>query len=536
MSEAVAGLGMTTAGTGVAAGWRPVAAAALGSLFEWYDFYIYLLLAPVLAGQFFPLGSETAALLAVFATYLSGLLTRPLGALLFGPLADRHGRRAAFLLSLLISGLATLLLGLLPGFASIGWAAPMLLLLLRALQGISLGGGQGAAIAYVAEQAPQAQRGQATGWLQAAGSLGLLLALLVLTISRAAFTPVEFAELGWRLPFLGGVLLLGLFAITRLRMNESGVFQRLQAEGRNADAPLRESLFRYPNSRLVLLVLLGATAGPAVVWYAGHIYALNFLIETLKLDTGIAYGLVGAALLLAAPGYVLFGWLSDRIGRLRIIMAGCLLAAVGYFPLFNALSHAAHPALADFQRRIPIAIAADCGTAFPMLAGPERNACDQARDFLLRAGLSFHSQPALPGHAFTLRIGARELHSFDPPRLLAVMRDSGYPVTADPAQVNYPLSLLWLTLLALLGVMVLAPLAAFLAEAFPARLRVSSLSLPLQLGFGGFGGLLLLLAPAMVTASGNVFMGLWYPIAIAVMSLVVGSLFLRDKLDRDLHA
>lgn len=527
---------MTAAGTGVAAGWRPVAIAALGSLFEWYDFYVYLLLAPVLAGHFFPLGSETAALLAVFATYLSGLLSRPLGALLFGLLADRRGRRSAFLLSLLVSGLATLFLGLLPGFASIGWAAPLLLLALRALQGISLGGGQGAAIAYVAEQALQAQRGQATGWLQAAGSLGLLLALVVLSVSRAVFSPAEFADLGWRLPFLGGALLLALFAVTRLRMSESTVFQRLQAEGRNADAPLRESLFRYPNSRLVLLVLLGATAGPAVVWYTGHIYTLTFLTETLKLDTGTAYGLVGAALLLAAPGYLLFGWLSDRIGRLRIIMAGCLLAAVSYFPLFNALSQAAHPALADFQQRTPIAIAADCGASFSGLAGTERNTCDQVRDFLLRAGLSFHSQPALPGHAFTLRIGTRELHSFDPPRLQAALRDGGYPTAADSARVNYPLSLLWLTLLTLLASMVFAPLGAFLAEAFPARLRVSSLSMPLQLGFSGFGSLLLLLAPAMVAASGNIFMGLWYPIAIAVMSLVVGSLFLRDKLDRDLHA
>lgn len=536
MSEAVAGMGLPTAGTAPAAGRRFVVVAALSTLFEWYDFYVYVVLATMVVAHLFPTGSDTTALLAAFAIYAVGFLARPAGAVLFGRLADRQGRKLSFTAALLLIGVSSLMVGLLPEYSSIGWLAPVLLLLLRGLQGLGFGGGYGGGASFIAEHALARGRGQATGWLQAAGSIGFMLALLVLALCRHLLGQETFAAWGWRIPFLFSALVLPLYAYARWQLDETPVFLRMQAEGRRSDAPWRESFFSYPNNRQVILALLGATAGPAVIWYTGHFYALSFLTSILKLDQLAAYMLLGAALLICAPGFVFFGWLSDRIGRLKIIMAGCLLAAITYFPLFSALGHAVNPALAGYQERTPIGIAAaECSFRL-VLPGSELSACDQARDFLIKAGLTFHTVAPVSGVPLVVRIGTSEIQGFDPPKLHAALRDTGYPLRADPAQINYPLALLILVLLLLYVGMVFGPLTALLVEMFPARIRTTSLSLPFQLGHGWFGSLLPPLATAMVAATGNVFMGLWYPIAIAVMSLVVGSLFLRDKLGRDLHA
>src|ERR1700680_1903627 len=369
---------------------RVIFASSLGTVFEWYDFYLYATLAPFFAALFFPKGNDTAALLSAFATYAAGFLVRPFGALVFGRIGDLVGRKYTFLVTIVVMGSATFAVGLLPTFQSIGWGAPVLLVSLRLLQGLALGGEYGGAATYVAEHAPQNQRGYDTSWIQTTATLGFFLALLVIYLCRFTgwMEPKDFAEWGWRVPFLVSLVLLIFSVYIRLKLNESPVFQRMKAEGKGSKAPLRDSFLKYPNNKYVLLALLGATAGQGVVWYTGQFYALFFLTITLKLDYVSAYSLIGISLLIGTPFFIFFGWLSDKIGRLKIILAGCLIAAVTYFPLFKALTHYVNPALETFQTANPITVAAkDC--QFHIFVGPwsKFSECDKAKDFLTKSGL-----------------------------------------------------------------------------------------------------------------------------------------------------
>ena len=522
---------------------RVIFASSLGTVFEWYDFYLYATLAPFFAALFFPKGNDTAALLSAFATYAAGFLVRPFGALVFGRIGDLVGRKYTFLVTIVIMGFSTFAVGLLPTYESIGWAAPVLLVSLRLLQGLALGGEYGGAATYVAEHAPQNQRGYDTSWIQTTATLGFFLALAVIGICRfsGVMEAKDFASWGWRIPFLVSLILLIFSVYIRLKLNESPVFQRMKAEGKGSKSPLRDSFLIYPNNKYVLLALLGATAGQGVVWYTGQFYALFFLTITLKMDGLTAYTMIGLALLIGTPFFIVFGALSDKIGRLKIILFGCLIAAVTYFPLFKALTHYVNPALEAFQVANPMSVAAapqNC--EFHIFVGPWStfSECDKAKDFLTRAGLSFTSTALPPGATDTVitKIGNTELRGFDEKKFAEALKAAGYPSSADKSKINYPMTMLILVIMMIYVTLVYGPIAAFLVELFPTRIRYTSMSLPYHIGNGWFGGMLPLLATAMVAASGDIYFGLWYPIVVAVMTFVVGLLFLRDHKDRDIES
>ena len=520
---------------------RVIFASSLGTVFEWYDFYLYATLAPFFAALFFPSGNDTAALLSAFATYAAGFLVRPFGALVFGRIGDLVGRKYTFLVTIVVMGFSTFAVGLLPTFQTIGWGAPVLLVSLRLLQGLALGGEYGGAATYVAEHAPQHQRGYDTAWIQTTATLGFFLSLAVIYMCRFTgwIAPADFAQWGWRIPFLVSLILLIFSIYIRLKLNESPVFQRMKAEGKGSKAPLRDSFLRYPNNKYVLLALLGATAGQGVVWYTGQFYALFFLIITLKLDGATTYTLIAISLLIGTPFFIVFGALSDKIGRLKIILAGCLIAAVTYFPLFKALTHYVNPALESFQSANPISVAAkDC--QFHIFVGPwsKFSDCDKTKDFLTKAGLSFTSTdlPASTSDNVITKIGNTELNGWNEKKYTDALASLSYPKSADKSKVNYPMTLLILVIMMIYVTMVYGPIAAFLVELFPTRIRYTSMSLPYHIGNGWFGGMLPLLATAMVAASGDIYYGLWYPIVVAIMTVVVGVLFLRDNKDRDLEA
>jgi MFS family permease len=509
---------------------RVIFASSLGTVFEWYDFYLYATLAPFFAALFFPPGNDTAALLSAFATYAAGFLVRPFGAIIFGRIGDLVGRKYTFLVTIVVMGGATFAVGLLPTFETIGWLAPVLLVSLRLLQGLALGGEYGGAATYVAEHARPNERGYATSFIQTTATLGFFLALLVIGSARFYIDGKTFADWGWRIPFLVSLILLVFSVYIRLRLNESPVFQRMKAEGKGSKAPLTESFLRYPNNKYVLLALLGATAGQGVVWYTGQFYALFFLTITLKLDYLTAYALIGLSLIIGTPFFLVFGWLSDRIGRLKIILAGCAIAAVAYFPLFGALTHYANPALETFQQKNPITVSADQSTChFHIFVGPWStfSECDRAQDFLTKAGLSFKSVDA-PGKPVSVEIGATKVEGWDSAKWTTALAAAGYPKTADHAQINYFMVELILVIMVIFVTMVYGPIAAFLVEMFPTKIRYTSMSLPYHIGNGWFGGMLPLLATAVVAATGDIYAGLWYPIGVAVMTLIVGLLFLRD--------
>jgi MFS family permease len=509
---------------------RVILASSLGTMFEWYDFYLYATLAPFFADLFFPRGNDTAALLSAFATYAAGFLVRPFGALVFGRVGDMVGRKYTFLVTIVCMGAATFAVGLLPTYASIGWLAPTLLVTLRLIQGLALGGEYGGAATYVAEHAPEHRRGANTSWIQTTATLGFFLALVVILGCRTAMSAEAFAEWGWRLPFALSALLLVFSVYIRLRLEESPVFLRIKQEGRTSAAPLTESFARWGNARIVLLSLFGATAGQGVVWYTGQFYALFFLTIILKLDFQYAYLLIAGSLLVGTPLFIFFGWLSDRIGRLRIIMVGCLLAALTYIPLFRGLTHYVNPALEAAQAQTSITVVArDC--SFHLFVGPWStfSECDRARDHLTKSGVSFNSTEAAADEPDVVTtIGTTVLTGFDASAYGAALRDAAFPARADPAQVNWVMAELILIVMVLYVTMVYGPIAAFLVELFPARIRYTSMSLPYHIGNGWFGGMLPLLATAIVAATGNIYAGLWYPIGVAVMSLVVGTVFLRD--------
>jgi MFS family permease len=520
---------------------RVIFASSLGTVFEWYDFYLYATLAPFFANLFFPPGNATAALLSAFVAYAAGFLVRPFGALVFGRLGDLVGRKYTFLITILFMGGSTFLVGCLPTFAAVGWLAPGLMLLLRLVQGLALGGEYGGAATYVAEHAPKDGRGYATSWIQTTATLGFFLSLGIIALCRTQMPAATFADWGWRVPFLVSLVLLVFSVYIRLRLNESPLFQKMKAEGKGSSQPLTDSFFRYPNNRYVLLALLGATAGQGVVWYTGQFYALFFLTITLKLDYLNAYTLIGLSLLIGTPMFIFFGWLSDRIGRLRIILAGCLIAAITYFPLFGALTHYVNPGLEAFQANNKITVTVDRSTcALHIFVGPWStfSECDRAKDALTKAGLSFTEIAGAPGSRPVITIGDKKLEGFDAkdglPKLNAMLKDAGFPASADPKKVNWVMAEVILVIFLVFVTMVYGPIAAFLVELFPTNIRYTSMSLPYHIGNGWFGGMLPLLATAVVAWRGDIYAGLWYPIIVALMTVVVGFFFLKETKDVDI--
>jgi MFS family permease len=516
---------------------RVIFASSLGTVFEWYDFYLYAVLAPFFAVLFFPPGNQTAALLSAFAAYAAGFLVRPFGALIFGRIGDLVGRKYTFLVTIVFMGASTFLVGLLPTYATVGWLAPILMVTLRLVQGLALGGEYGGAATYVAEHAPHGKRGYDTAWIQTTATLGLFLALLVIYLCRSNMEAKTFAEWGWRVPFWVSVILLAFSVYIRLKLHESPIFQQMKAEGKGSKSPLTDSFFKYPNNKYVLLALLGATAGQGVVWYTGQFYALFFLTITLKLDYVSAYTLIGVSLLIGTPFFIVFGWLSDKIGRLKIIMAGCLIAAVTYFPLFQGLTHYVNPALEQFSAKTPIAVQAnpnDC--KFHLFVGPWStfSDCDRVKDFLTKQGLSFKSVDGPLGKVVT-SIGEQKVEGWDQAKLAGTLKAAGAPASADKAKVNWFMTEVILFIMVIYVTMVYGPIAAFLVELFPTEIRYTSMSLPYHIGNGWFGGMLPLTATALVAATGDIYYGLWYPIIVAVMSLIIGTVFLSETRHRDIR-
>jgi len=532
-----------------------IGASSLGTVFEWYDFYLYGSLASYIAAQFFSGVNETTAFIFALAAFAAGFFVRPFGALVFGRIGDVVGRKNTFLVTMAIMGLSTFVVGLLPGYDQIGIAAPIILVLMRLMQGLALGGEYGGAATYVAEHAPNNRRGLYTAWIQTTATMGLFLSLIVIMITRTVLAPETFAAWGWRVPFLVSIVLLGVSLWIRMQLNESPVFQKMKDEGATSKAPLAESFLRWGNLKIVLIALFGAVAGQAVVWYTGQFYALFFLERMVKVDGLTANMLVAVALLIGTPFFIVFGWLSDKIGRKPIILAGCALAALTYFPLFNALTQAANPALAHAQASAPVVVYADQSTCAFQFDPIGRNtfdsqSCDVARTFLSRAGISYENQPLGPGAIAEIHVGDTIIPAPDTANMSADARAPaiadfqakaraaleavGYPASADPNAINKPMVIALLALLVIYVTMVYGPIAAMLVELFPARIRYTSMSLPYHIGNGWFGGFLPTTAFAIVAGTGNIYSGLWYPVAVASLTLIVGLFVLPETHKRSI--
>ena len=545
MTEAVAGDGVVTKRKNRLV----IGAASAGTVFEWYDFYLYGSLAGFITQHFFSGVNETTGYIFALLAFAAGFAVRPFGAIVFGRLGDLWGRKNTFLVTMLLMGLSTFAVGLLPGYDQIGLAAPALLIVMRLIQGLALGGEYGGAATYVAEHAPPGKRGLYTSWIQTTATLGLFLSLIVILAVRSLTGEEVFKAWAWRIPFLVSAILLAVSLWIRLKLNESPVFQKMVEEGKTSKKPLAESFGQWSNLKIVLLALVGLTAGQAVVWYTGQFYALFFLEKTLKVDGPTTNTLVAFALILGTPFFVVFGWLSDKIGRKPIILAGCLLAALTYFPIFKALTEAANPALAHAAARAPVVLIANpasCHVQFdPVGKQVFTSGCDVARAALANAGVSYDSVEATPRSETTfVMIGDRGFEGLDATGmnmaqfkvardawvkdLNAALQEAGYPPKADPAQINKPAVVGLLFLLMLYVTMVYGPVAAALVEMFPARIRYTSMSLPYHIGNGWFGGFLPTTAFAMVAATGNIYFGLWYPIVIAAATAVIGFIFVRE--------
>ncbi|GAB3746046.1 MFS transporter [Lysobacter olei] len=533
---------------------KVIFASSLGTVFEWYDFYLYGSLAAIIAKQFFSGVNETTGFIFALLAFAAGFAVRPFGALVFGRLGDMIGRKYTFLVTIVIMGISTFLVGVLPSYASIGITAPAILIVLRLLQGLALGGEYGGAATYVAEHAPDGKRGLYTSFIQTTATIGLLLSLVVILSVRESIGVEAFEAWGWRIPFLVSIVLLGVSVWIRMQLSESPLFQQMKNEGKLSKAPLTES-FLSKNGRIVLLALLGATAGQAVVWYAGQFYAMYFLSQSLKVDSTTTWLLIGGALIVGTPFFVFFGWLSDKIGRKKIVMAGCLIAALTYFPLFKALTHYANPAIEEASISAPAKVIADpatCSFQFDPIGKKVFNSsCDIATSALAKAGVPYTVEAAPAGSVAKVMVGSAETASYEGAgldkaaakaasekflgELKPVLTQAGYPEKADPARINKPMVLLILTILVIYVTMVYGPIAAWLVELFPTRIRYTSMSLPYHIGNGWFGGFLPTIAFALVAATGNIYYGLWYPIVIAVMTFVIGSLFLRETKDVDIR-
>jgi MFS family permease len=534
---------------------KVIFASSLGTVFEWYDFYLYGSLSAIIAAQFFSGVNPTAGFIFALMAFAAGFFVRPFGAIFFGRLGDLVGRKYTFLITILIMGVSTFVVGLLPSYASAGIIAPVALIMLRLLQGLALGGEYGGAATYVAEHAPHGRRGFYTSWIQTTATLGLFLSLLVILGVRTYLGEEQFAAWGWRIPFLVSVVLLGISVWIRLQLNESPAFVRMKEEGKLSKAPLTESFARWGNLKIVILALLGLTAGQAVVWYTGQFYALFFLTQTLKVNAADANIMIAVSLAIGTPFFILFGWLSDKIGRKPIIMAGCLIAAVTYFPLFQAIAHYANPALENAIATSPVSVVADpneCSLQFnPVGTSKFVTSCDIAKSFLARRSVNYTNVEAPAGTVASIKVGETVIPSFVGAGLpadefkaktdeftkaaTAAVDGAGYPAKADPAQVNWTMVIALLTVLVIYVTMVYGPIAAMLVEMFPTRIRYTSMSLPYHIGNGWFGGFLPATAFAIVAATGDIYSGLWYPIIIAVMTLVIGTLFVRETKDVDIH-
>jgi len=540
---------------------KVIFASSLGTVFEWYDFYLYGSLAPVIAKQFFSGLDPQAAFIASLLAFAAGFIVRPFGALVFGRLGDMIGRKYTFLVTILIMGLSTFIVGVLPTYATIGAAAPVILISLRLLQGLALGGEYGGAATYVAEHAPHGKRGAYTSWIQTTATLGLFLSLMVILGTRTALGEKDFAEWGWRVPFIVSILLLGISVWIRLSMNESPAFQKMKAEGKTSKAPLSESFGQWKNLKIVALALFGIVAGQGVVWYTGQFYALFYLTTVLKVDGPSANIWIAISLVLGTPFFVIFGTLSDKIGRKPIIMAGLLLAAVTYFPLFKTLTEAANPDLAKAQANSKVVLSTNLATCSFQGSPIARevdftSACDIAKRALAQSSASSETIEAAAGAPSVVKVGEKEIavptasklteHKFDEASTKAIaafkkdlaeaMKAAGYPPKADMSKVNVPLVIAILFVLVVYVTMVYGPIAAMLVELFPTRIRYTSMSLPYHIGNGWFGGMLPFITFALVAQYGNIYTGLWYPIGISVMSLVIGMLFVRETKDVDIYA
>ncbi len=535
---------------------KVIFASSLGTVFEWYDFYLYGSLAPIIAKQFFAGTDPNTAFIFALLAFAAGFIVRPFGALVFGRLGDMIGRKYTFLVTILIMGLSTFIVGLLPNYASIGIAAPVILISLRILQGLALGGEYGGAATYVAEHAPHDKRGAFTAWIQTTATLGLFLSLMVILGTRTEVGEVAFADWGWRVPFLLSVFLLAISLWIRLSMNESPAFAKMKAEGKTSKAPLSESFGQWKNLKIVLLALVGLTAGQAVVWYTGQFYALFFLTQTLKVDLSTANILIAASLVIGTPFFIVFGSLSDKIGRKMIIMAGCLIAAVTYFPIFGALTHYANPALEAALKNAPVVVTADpaeCQFQFnPTGTKKFTSSCDIVKAKLAAASVNYANEAGAPGTVATVKVGDKILSSYSAvglakedaaakekafsKELADAIKGAGYPAKADPAQINKGMVLVLLTILVIYVTMVYGPIAAMLVELFPTRIRYTSMSLPYHIGNGWFGGLLPTTAFALVAFKGDIYYGLWYPIIVALMTFVIGMLFVKETKDVDIYA
>jgi len=570
---------------------KVIFASSLGTVFEWYDFYLYGSLAAFIAKHFFSALDPNSAMIFSLLAFAAGFIVRPFGALVFGRLGDMIGRKYTFLVTILIMGLSTFIVGLLPGYASIGIAAPVILIALRMLQGLALGGEYGGAATYVAEHAPHGRRGAYTAWIQTTATLGLFLSLMVILGARTYTGEAAFAEWGWRVPFIVSILLLAISVWIRLTMNESPAFKKMKEEGKTSKAPLSESFGQWKNLKIVILALFGLTAGQAVVWYTGQFQALFFLTGPLKVDGPTANLMIAASLVIGTPFFVVFGSLSDKIGRKKIIMAGCLLAILTYFPVFKALTKAANPDLYAAQEASKVTLTADqaeCSFQFnPTGTAKFTTSCDIAKQKLAANSVSYDNVPGPAGAPAVIKIGDKEITTAITPEMIAAakeaaeaklaeakgaatpdekavkaaedrvktlsdekkakdavltgnltaaLKEAGYPTKADPAKLNKGMVVALLTWLMILVTMVYGPIAAMLVELFPTRIRYTSMSLPYHIGNGWFGGLLPTTFLAIVMQTGNMYNGLWYPIIIAGMTLVIGTLFIKETKDVDIYA
>src|ERR1700729_28420 len=561
MSTMAAGTGGDVANRSMTSGERKVIfASSLGTVFEWYDFYLYGWTAAQIGKAFYSAFDANTQFIFALLTFAAGFLVRPFGALVFGRVGDLVGRKYTFLVTITIMGLSTFLVGFTPGYDSIGWLAPAILIFLRCLQGLALGGEYGGAATYVAEHAPHGRRGFYTSWIQTTATIGLFLSLIAVYIVRNSMSADAFGSsalsAGWRIPYFLSILLLGISIWIRLQLAESPMFQKMKDEGTRSKAPLSEAFGNWTNGKIALVALFGLVAGEAVIWYGGQFYARIFLVSTLKIPANAADIALIVALALATAGFVFFGWLSDKIGRKPIILAGCLLGALTYHFAFGLLTHAANPALEKALANAPVTVTADpaaCHVLFDPVGGRVfTNSCDVARNALIASSVNFKMENGAPGSLAKVTVGDKSFDSVNGAALdaktFAAQRTAfttavtgavgaaGYPVKgANPAEINTPLMIAVLTYLAILVTMVYGPIAAALVELFPPRIRYTGMSLPYHIGNGWFGGLLPPIAVALVAATGNIYAGLWYPIVIAAMTFIVGLIFIPETKDVDIN-